>query len=225
MTDRTVDTPLGPGRLVVDAANEPRAVLLLGHGAGGGVEAFDLASLAEVLPGRGVTVVRYEQPWRTAGKRVAPAPAALDKGWEPAVAAVLDAFPGLPLVGGGRSAGARVACRGFTPPAVGVVCLSFPLHPPGKPERSRSGELAAVSGPVLVVQGVADPFGTPDEVRAALSAAGRNLEVVSIPGATHSFEPRTKAAKMEAATLVESLVAPIAAFVAGLTPTLGPTYS
>ena len=191
-----METVLGPGRMLTSRADEPVAVLMLGHGAGGGLEAFDLAAVAEGLPPRGVTVARFEQPWKTAGRKVAGPPASLDKAWAGALALVAREFPGLPLFVGGRSAGARVACRCFAPPARGVVCLSFPLHPPGKPASSRVAELAGVAGPVLVLQGEQDPFGSPDEVRAALAAADGSAEVtlVGLPG-THSFGPRTKAAR------------------------------
>lgn len=185
-----VDTPLGPCRLTVSAADDPRAVLLLGHGAGGGIEAFDLVALASGLPPRGVTVVRHEQPWRVAGKQTVARPNVVDQGWRPAVDAVAAAFPGLPLWAGGRSAGARGACRNFDARQAGVVCLSFPLHPPGRPDMSRIAELAGVTGPVLVLQGERDPFGSPQDVRdAARDAGGAQPTVVAQPG-THSFSKR-----------------------------------
>lgn len=212
MTATTLETPAGPGRLSLDVpATPPRAVLLLGHGAGGGVEAFDLASLAAGLPAAGIAVVRFEQPWRTAGRRVATPPATLDAAWRPAVAWTTTAFPEVPLFVGGRSAGARVACRCFAAPARGVVALSFPLHPPGKPERSRAPELAPVAPATVVVQGERDPFGTPDEVRGALAALGAAPSaLVTVPGAAHSFEPRSKAARDRAegiAALITGAVA------------------
>jgi len=126
-----VDTVVGPGRLVVDAASEPRAVLVLGHGAGGGVDVFDLEALATALPPLGISVLRFEQPWRTAGKKVAGAAQGLDTAWRAALDVVAAGWDELPLVVGGRSAGARVACRCYAFPARGVVALSFPLHPPG----------------------------------------------------------------------------------------------
>jgi predicted alpha/beta-hydrolase family hydrolase len=125
-------------------------------------------------------VLRVEQPWRVAGKRVAPAPARLDVAWT----AVLDRLRGDgvltgPLVLGGRSAGARVACRTATAlGAIGVLALAFPLHPPGRPEKSRQAELDAVGLPVLVVQGESDPFGMPP--------AGPDREVVAVRG-NHSL--------------------------------------
>ena len=178
----TVETPRGRGRLVLDEpGGGPECVLLLGHGAGGGVDAFDLDLLARSLPAAGVTVVRYSQPWREAGRRVAESPSRLDEAWGPAVEVVTDTWAGIPLVVGGRSAGARVACRWAAEHDVaGVLALSFPLHPPGRPERTRIGELAAVAAPVLLLQGGSDPFGRPEELRAALAGtaqAGRRVLV------------------------------------------------
>lgn len=159
---QNVTTDAGEARITWVTSPAPRLVLAVGHGAGGGIEARDLKALAAALPGHGVTVALVEQPWRVAGKKVAPAPKTLDTGWRglwPALAA-----PGLPVVSGGRSAGARVACRTATElGAAGVLALSFPLHPPGKPEKSRAGELLGAGVPTLVVQGGNDPFGRPDE--------------------------------------------------------------
>ncbi|MEU3608839.1 alpha/beta family hydrolase [Streptomyces sp. NPDC035033] len=158
----TVPTEAGEARITWHPAPAPRRVLALGHGAGGGVEARDLAALAAALPARGVTVALVEQPWRVAGKKVAPAPKTLDTAWRglwPALTA-----SGLPVVAGGRSAGARVACRTAAGlGAAAVLALGFPLHPPGRPERSRADELLAAGLPTLVVQGGNDPFGRPDE--------------------------------------------------------------
>ncbi|MFF3769067.1 alpha/beta family hydrolase [Streptomyces sp. NPDC002232] len=158
----TVPTDTGEARITWYAGAKPRAVLALGHGAGGGVEARDLQALAGALPAEGVTVALVEQPWRVAGKKVAPAPKTLDTGWRGLWPAL--AKPGLPVIAGGRSAGARVACRtGRELGAIAVLALSFPLHPPGRPERSRAGELLSTGLPTLVVQGGNDPFGRPEE--------------------------------------------------------------
>lgn len=154
-------TPLGDAKLIVSPADNPVATLVLGHGAGGGVDARDLTALARALPPRGVTVIRVEQPWRVAGRKVAPRPQILDQGW---LAALESVDPDGPLIVGGRSAGARVACRTATRlTAAGVLCCAFPLHPPGRPERSRFDELAGAGVPTLVVQGGRDSFGRPDE--------------------------------------------------------------
>jgi predicted alpha/beta-hydrolase family hydrolase len=172
---------MGDARVAVAAAGEPLLTLVLGHGAGGGIEARDLVALAEALPERGVTVVRVEQPWRVAGRKVAGPPATLDRAW----LAVLEALDvGGSLVVGGRSAGARVACRtAVRVGAVGCLALAFPLHPPGRPERSRYDELAGADVPTLVVQGERDPFGGP----AAFPTLPPACELLAVPGADHSF--------------------------------------
>ena len=157
----TVDTPHGPARLHDHPVDGARAVLLLGHGAGGGVAAPDLVATAAAARAAGLRVVLVEQPYRVAGRR-APAPAAqLDTAWL-AVAAHVRAAAGVPLLFGGRSSGARVACRTATDgDARAVLCLAFPVRPPGRVEKDRSAELAAPAVPVLVVQGDRDPFGRP----------------------------------------------------------------
>ncbi|WP_233159404.1 alpha/beta family hydrolase [Pseudonocardia sp. MH-G8] len=174
-------TPHGPARITRrDADGEARGLLLLGHGAGGGVSAPDLVATAGVALALGVHVVLVEQPYRVAGRR-APAPAGqLDTAWLAVVEHVRAELPDLPLVVGGRSSGARVACRTATAAgAAGVLCLAFPVHPPGKPEKDRLPELAQPSVPVLVVQGETDPFGRPEP------APGR--EVVLLRG-DHSLK-------------------------------------
>ncbi len=175
---RSVRTP-GGARLWFDDAGDPVLRLALGHGAGGGPDAPDLAALARVLPEAGINVVRVEQPWRVAGRRVAPRPEVLDRSW---LAALESVDRRLPLAVGGRSAGARVACRtAGVLDAVAVVALAFPLHPPGRPERTRLPELTAVQAPVLVVQGERDAFGRPEEF-----PAGRH-HMSAVPFADHSM--------------------------------------
>jgi len=210
-----VDTPCGPGRLFLDPAATPFATLVLGHGAGGGVSAADLDLLARRLPGAGVTVIRFEQPWRTAGGRVAVRPERLDVGWRAGLDHLLaTGRVAGPLFLGGRSAGARVACR--TAPAyevAGVVCLAFPLHLPGRSERSRIQELLAPSVPRLVLQGSRDSFGTAGEVQAA-SADVPGVTVVELAGADHGFRT-TKAGPLTPAGLREVLVSTVQRFLAG----------
>ena len=211
-----VATPQGPGRFHVSEAETPVALLALGHGAGGGVDAPDLVALARRLPGRGVTVLRFEQPWRVAGRRVAVRPPLLDEAWLAGLGAVLGALgPGLPIVTGGRSAGARVACRtADTLGAVGVVCLAFPLHLPGRPERSRLPELLAPAVPRLVLQGTRDTFGSAAELVDALAGAD-GVRIVPLPGADHSGRV-LKGASPTAAELRDSVVTATAAFVSAL---------
>ena len=206
----TEELHVAGGRLVVHRAEVPTAFLLLGHGAGGGIESFDLAALAAGLPARGISVGRFEQPWRTAGRKVAGPPSSLDGPWREALAAVPT---GVPLVVGGRSAGARVACRCFAPPALGIVALSFPLHPPGKPEKSRVAELRAVAAPILFLQGSSDPMGKPRELEDACAGMA-DRTIIEVPGATHSLEP-TKQVSADARTPL--IVGEVMAFVAHLT--------
>jgi hypothetical protein len=171
---RELETPHGPARVHLHEVDDPRAALVLGHGAGGGVESPDLQGAAKAAVEAGLTVALVEQPYRVAGRR-SPAPAnQLDAAWTSVIEQL--AFE-VPLIAGGRSSGARVACR--TAAATGaraVLCLAFPVHPPGRPEKSRLDELDAVTVPTLVVQGERDPFGMPPE--AALRSAVAVEEVV-----------------------------------------------
>ena len=216
----TVDTPLGPGRVhrVAPSGRRRRPVgtLALGHGAGGGIQAVDLAAVAAAASGAGWQVLLVEQPWRVAGRRVAPAPARLDQAWLPILRAVADGLPDLPvtdlLVLGGRSAGARVACRTAGElAAAGVCALAFPLHPPGRPERSRVEELAGAGVPALVLQGRRDPFGGPDEVVAALAGrpggAPAGIEVLAVDG-DHGLAAGAAAAAAAVAGWLDRLARP-----------------
>ncbi|WP_399897357.1 alpha/beta family hydrolase [Streptomyces sp. BBFR51] len=182
-TTESVDTEAGPARITWHPAKKPRLVLAVSHGAGGGIEARDLRALAAALPAHGVSVALVEQPWRVAGKKLAPAPKTLDTGWRgiwPALAA-----PGLPVISGGRSAGARVACRTATElGARAVLALSFPLHPPGKPEKSRAAELLGAGVSTLVVQGGNDPFGRPGEFP---DAPEGTYDLTEVPYGDHGF--------------------------------------
>ena len=153
---------------------------MLGHGAGGGVESPDLVGAAEAAGSVGLSVALVEQPYRVAGRR-SPAPAhQLDAAWTAVVHELrMGPLSGLPILTGGRSSGARVACRtAADTDSVAIVCLAFPLHPPGRPEKSRLPELDGVDLPTLVVQGKSDPFGTPP--------TSSNRSVVRVQG-THSL--------------------------------------
>jgi predicted alpha/beta-hydrolase family hydrolase len=177
-----VKTPHGLARAQLHPASEPRAALALGHGAGGGVDSEDLVTVKEVALDEGFSVALFEQPYRVAGRR-SPAPARqLDAAWTGAIDYVRAGELGqLSLVVGGRSLGARVACRtAEITDAVAVLCLAFPLHAPGRSGgASRLDELDAVTVPTLVVQGERDPFGMPPE--------GEHRSVVQVPG-NHSLK-------------------------------------
>lgn len=176
--ERVIDTPRGPGRLVQRRPPSPWATLVLGHGAGGGIEAPDLDRLLWSLPRTGITVALVEQPWRYAGKRIAPAPAALDEAFHAIVSRLRARTP---MVIGGRSAGARVAARtGRGLGAVGVLALAYPLHPPSAPQTSRLHELTSCRLPSLVLQGTRDTLGAPHEFP-------RETNVVPIHDADHGF--------------------------------------
>ena len=174
-------TSRGPALVAMDRPSGPaRSLLVLGHGAGGGVEAPDLVAIAHAVVGHGVAVIRITQPYRVAGRR-APAPAGhLDEAWTAVVAQLRHgADRKLPLIVGGRSSGARVACRtAAATGASGVLALAFPLHPPGHPEKSRDPELRT-GLPTLVVNGDKDPFGVP--------GPSDGVEVAVRPGARHDL--------------------------------------
>ena len=191
-TERLVATPRGDARLVVRRAKRPLATLVLTHGAGGGIDAPDLVRLARTLPQQDVSVTLVEMPWRVEGKKLAPPPAAIDECYR----AVLDNLrTRSPLVLGGRSAGARSACRiGRDAGARAVLALSFPLHPPGRPEKSRLEELRRARVRTLVVQGERDPFGTPEEFP-------DDVALVSVPDGDHSLKVRRSAPLSQADAL------------------------
>ena len=183
MTVIELDTPHGRANAHLHPADEARAGLVLGHGAAGGVTARDLVAVTNAAREVGVSVVLVEQPYRVAGRR-SPAPARqLDAAWTAVVDQLLAGeLQGLPLIAGGRSSGARVACRtAAATGAVGVLCLAFPLQPPRRaaPAPSRLSELEAVTVPTLVVQGSRDAFGMPP--------AGPRRRVVQV-SADHSLK-------------------------------------
>jgi hypothetical protein len=193
-----IATPHGPARAHLRLTGGARAGLILGPGAGGGVDAPDLVAATRAAGASGCSVVLVEQPYRVAGRR-SPAPAAqLDAAWTAVVTSLRDGvLAGLPLVTGGRSSGARVACRtSAATGAAGVLCLAFPVHPPGRPEKTRLDELAAVSVPVLVIQGERDPFGMPPD------APGRT--VVRIAG-DHGLKADRAALESAVAAWLSSL--------------------
>jgi predicted alpha/beta-hydrolase family hydrolase len=202
MTRVEIETSFGPARAELHCAEEGIAVLMLGHGAGGGIEAKDLVAVTRAAQSVGVHVALVEQPYRVAGRR-APAPARqLDESWLTVADEVSVRFDGLPLVFGGRSSGARVACRTASAgQAVAVLALAFPEHPPGKPEKSRQAELDAVEVPALIVQGERDPFGVPK--------AGHHHELVVLAG-DHNLSADLEGVSRAAAEWLGRVLRPLA---------------
>lgn len=173
-------TASGAAHAVVDKVTDPGCLVVLTHGAGGGVEAPDLLAVRRAGLELGAMVARVVQPYRMRGARAPGSAARQDTAWLEIIAALRKAFPGVPLVQGGRSNGARVACRtARAARARAVIALAFPLHPPGRPERSRAAELLEAGTDVLVVNGDADPFGVPQGSGA--------IHVVTVPGEGHAL--------------------------------------
>jgi predicted alpha/beta-hydrolase family hydrolase len=181
MEVREIETPHGPAEVHIEARDGAAATLVLGHGAGGGIDAVDLVTAAGVAGEAGLSVVMVLQPYKVAGRKSAAPAKQLDAAWLAVIADLRENGPlgAGKLIAGGRSSGARVACRtAADADAAAVLCLAFPVHPPGKaddPTKSRQGELNAVTVPVLVVQGKSDPFGMP-------VASSANHEVVTVAG-------------------------------------------
>ena len=186
MSRQTIDTPTGPAWVDLDLAPDSTVLLVIGHGAGGSVDSADLVSIRDACVPAGISVARVTQPYRVAGKKAPPTGASLDQAWSAVIATLgrRKATKDLRFVFAGRSSGARVACRTsadetLEPPAAAVVAIAFPVHPPGKPEKSRLDELDSATAPVLVVQGRSDAFGQPPKRR------GRTI--VSVDG-DHSLK-------------------------------------
>ncbi len=210
-----IDTPGGPARahLHPDPKGRPRAALVLGHGAGGGVDAPDLVAIAAALPADGIEVVLIEAPWRVAGKRIGGSPSSLDRAWIECLRDVSSRGIGVRrMVVGGRSAGARVACRTVAEVAPSaMLLLAFPVHPARRrsltgPPPSRLPELVAGAQavPTVVVQGTRDALGSPGEIAEGLALEHVGARVVPVVDADHSFQVpvRAQSSTQEALDLV-----------------------
>jgi uncharacterized protein len=189
-----VPTSHGPARVVIESQERPWFLVALTHGAGGDVDSADLLAVRDAVLELGGTVARITQPYRVRGARAPGSAERQDEAWAEVITALRGAVAGVvglaggdvPLVQGGRSNGARVACRtAETVEALGVIALAFPLHPPGHPDRSRAGELRVPGRKVLVVNGDRDPFGVPGR------GAGRR--VVVLAGETHALSRHPEA--------------------------------
>jgi uncharacterized protein len=175
-----ISTGQGPAEVELDEARKPAFLLIMTHGAGGGPDTKDVLAAGAAAAGLGATVARVLQPYRVRGARAPGSPDRQDAAWLEIVAELRTRYPRIPLVQGGRSNGARVACRtALAAGAQGVVALAFPLHPPGRPDSSRVGELRGAGVDVLVVNGERDPFGIPARADAS--------RVVVLPGEAHAL--------------------------------------
>jgi hypothetical protein len=196
-----IPTPSGIAVVELDRPRgDLRALAVLTHGAGGGVDTVDLLAIRVAALRAGTAVARVLQPYRVAGRRTPAAPDKQDADWLAAVQAITRrrGLRHVPMVVGGRSNGARVACRtALASGAAGVLALAFPLHPPGRPERSRLPELDAAGVPTLVIQGDRDPFGMPP--------AGEDRRIVVVPGADHGLKRELPQIARQAVEWISSL--------------------
>jgi uncharacterized protein len=196
-------TGSGEARVDLDGPKKPAFWLALTHGAGGGVDSADVLAAAQAAATLGGAVARVLQPYRVRGARAPGSPDRQDAAWLDVVAQIRARFPGIPMVQGGRSNGARVACRtARAAGALAVVALAFPLHPPGRPERSRAAELRDAGVPVLVVNGDRDPFGVPDAADAS--------RVVVLPGQTHALSGQRELIRQAVETWLSEVLVPAA---------------
>jgi uncharacterized protein len=195
-----ISTGSGPADAELDEPDSPAFLMALTHGAGGGVDSPDLMAAAQAAASLGGAVARVLQPYRVRGARAPGSPDRQDEAWLEITEVLRRRFPAIPLVQGGRSNGARVACR--TARAAGaraVVALAFPLHPPGRPERSRVAELRQAD-PVLVVNGDRDPFGIPDSADAS--------RVVVLRGETHALSRHPQEVRMAVESWLREVLPP-----------------
>jgi uncharacterized protein len=198
-----IRTEFGTGQAEIDEVQEPGFLLILTHGAGGGVDSADLLAARRAGLDAGGMVARVLQPYRVAGGRAPGSAVRQDAAWLEIVGALRDRYPGLMIVQGGRSNGARLACRtAQAAGAAGVIALAFPLHPPGRagdPGKSRAGELRAAGVPVLVINGDRDPFGIPDAADAD--------RLVVLPGETHALSRHRQAIVAEVTSWLADRIA------------------
>jgi predicted alpha/beta-hydrolase family hydrolase len=195
-----IETAYGPAAVELDGPARAKFLLVLTHGAGGGVDSADLLAARDAGLSAGGTVARVLQPYRVRGASAPGSPQRQDAAWLEIIAALRDRRPRRPLVQGGRSNGARVACRTASAAgATAVLALAFPLHPPGRPDRSRADELRAAGVDVLVINGDRDPFGIPDPADAA--------RVVVLPGQTHALSGAARLIEREVSAWLGAVLA------------------
>jgi uncharacterized protein len=201
MTGVVIDTEYGPASVETDGRPErARFLMVLTHGSNGGVDAADLLAARDAAVSRGGMVARVVQPFRMRGARAPGSAARQDAAWLEIIARLRGDGARGPLVQGGRSNGARVACRtARAAGAAGVLALAFPLHPPGRPERSRRDELRGAGISVLAISGSRDPFGVPDPGDAA--------RLVVLPGEAHALSGAAAVITEEVGEWLQGLLA------------------
>jgi predicted alpha/beta-hydrolase family hydrolase len=200
-TEVRIQTSAGPARVAVQVpAGQPKFLLVLTHGSGGTPDTADVLAVRDAGIALGAVTALTTQPYVVRGAKAPGSAVKQDAAWAEIVAALRTRHPGLALIQGGRSNGARVACR--TAPAVGargVIALAFPLHPPGQPGKSRAGELASAGTEVLVLNGDRDPFGMP--------GAGPGIRIVVLTGETHALSRNPAAIGEIAADWIREVLA------------------
>jgi predicted alpha/beta-hydrolase family hydrolase len=196
-------TGYGLARAQLDEVGPAAFLMALTHGAGGGVDSPDLLAVRDAGLRLGGAVARVVQPYRARGARAPGSSVRQDAAWLEIIEELRQRYPGIPLVQGGRSNGARLACRtALDAGARAVVALAFPLHPPGRPERSRAEELRGAGVDVLVVNGSRDPFGVPDSADAA--------KVVVLAGQTHGLSGNPAAVGQAVESWLREVLTPAA---------------
>ncbi|MGH3140105.1 MAG: alpha/beta hydrolase family protein [Gaiellales bacterium] len=211
----TLDTPRGPTAGVLDTPASASAVVVLGHGAGSGMESPFMAGIARALAGLGLAVARFDFPYMHAGRKPPdPAPALVET-WRLARDAVAERT-GLPLVAGGKSLGGRIASMAVAEgmAADALVFLGYPLHPPGRPEKLRRDHLAQVAVPMLFLQGSRDAFAQPDLLAETVAGLGERARLVKVAGGDHSF--RVAGGPRDGAEIGAGLAPAVADFVAAV---------
>jgi predicted alpha/beta-hydrolase family hydrolase len=197
-----ITTAAGPALAEIQTPEQAELLLVLTHGAGGAVASKDILAAKNAGLKAAAAVALVTQPYRVRGASAPGSPDRQDAAWLEIIGALREQHPGLPLVQGGRSNGARVACRtARQAAAAAVIALAFPLHPPGKaadPARSRAGELRSAGVPVLVINGERDPFGVPDEGDAA--------RLVVLPGQAHALSGKSDVITAEVESWLNQIV-------------------
>jgi predicted alpha/beta-hydrolase family hydrolase len=198
---------------IFSPAAEPRALAVLAHGAGACMRSAFMEGIAAALPPLGIAVLRFDFPYMVAGRRAPDRPPVLLQTWRRARELGAAQAPGLPLVAGGRSMGGRIASMAVAEgmPADGLVFFSYPLHPPGKPEKLRDAHLSDVAVPMLFIQGTRDPFARPDLLAAVLARLDERAQLLSIEGGDHSL--RTPGGPRDGAGIAARLAPAVAEFV------------